>query len=326
MKLDSANRSFLLLLGVALTPYLLLGLVGCGALSVAAFSATTNGTGGWGVTTWLALGFLTVTAVGAILGLCSLWRQWRATADLARFVSRHRVSTDDALAAVGAADGLERIDVIDVDELLSFTFGMRRPRAVVSQGLLDAVSDDELRAVLVHERYHVRNLDPLKVVVARALPSTFFFLPVLRDLRARYLAGRELAADRLALHSCGRLPLAGALYKVAGGGGSLTTQAAAAAIGGPELLSVRLAQLEDGHEPPLPDIAPLTLASTVVGAAVTALGLAATVTLTGASLNAGGGMGMSGPLDVLGGLLCGGVWLVAAAALYRSLGARPQEG
>src|SRR6478672_10137934 len=35
------------------------------------------------------------------------------------------------------------------------------PRVAVSRGLLEGVSDDELRAVLEHERYHVCNLDPV---------------------------------------------------------------------------------------------------------------------------------------------------------------------
>ena len=32
-------------------------------------------------------------------------------------------------------------------------------------------------AVLEHERYHVRNLDPLKVMLARGVPAMFFYLP-----------------------------------------------------------------------------------------------------------------------------------------------------
>jgi len=41
------------------------------------------------------------------------------------------------------------------------------------------VSPAELDAVLEHEHYHVRNRDPLKLVLARALPAAFFYLPVL---------------------------------------------------------------------------------------------------------------------------------------------------
>jgi Zn-dependent protease with chaperone function len=96
-------------------------------------------------------------------------------------------------------------------------FGALTPRAAVSRGLFEGFAANELQAVLEHERYHVRNLDPLKVLVVRALPATFFFLPALGALRTRYVAARELAADRRAVQACGRKPLVAALMKVVRG-------------------------------------------------------------------------------------------------------------
>jgi beta-lactamase regulating signal transducer with metallopeptidase domain len=55
--------------------------------------------------------------------------------------------------------------------------GVLTPRVAVSEGLVEGVSDDELRAVLEHEHYHVCNLDPLKAVLAQTLSAAFFFLP-----------------------------------------------------------------------------------------------------------------------------------------------------
>jgi len=105
-------------------------------------------------------------------------------------------------------------------------------------------------ALELPERYHVRNLDPLKVLLVRALPATFFFVPALAALRSRYVAGRELAADRRAVRACGHDPLVGALLKVVRGPAWGELQAAAA-IGGSELLDLRIAQLESGSEPRL---------------------------------------------------------------------------
>jgi Zn-dependent protease with chaperone function len=318
VKLDTANRNFFLLLGVALAPYLLLGLFGCGVLSVAAFRLASDGSSGWGPATWPALGFLAVTAAGSLLGSRSLWRQRRATIALARYIQTHRLPTDAAVATAAQAEQVRRIELVDSEEAFSFTYGIRRPRVVVSRGLFAVVDEAELRAVLAHERYHVRNLDPLKVVVARAVPSAFFFLPALGHLRARYLAGRELAADRRAVRACGRRSLAGALYK-ASGGSSLPTLSAAAAMGSSELLETRLAQLEAGQEPPLPRISRLALVSTAAGVGLMAVGLAATVLLVDAPLLSPGG-----PLTARGSGACGGLWLVAALGLYRSLeGQRP---
>jgi Zn-dependent protease with chaperone function len=319
-RLDTANRSFFVLLGVALGPYLLLGLFGCGILSVAGYRYATQGSPGLNAPAWPALGFLAITATGTVFGLLSLWRQRRATLRLAAFVQRHRLPLDDTVAGAAAREGVARIDVVDTDDPFSFTYGLLAPRVAVSRALVDGVDEEELQAVLVHERYHVRNLDPLKVVVARAVPSAFFFLPALRHLLHRYLAGRELAADRSAMRACGRGPLAAALYKVVAGPSSVSL-GAAAAIGGPELLDVRLAQLEAGNEPPLPAIPRLSLAMTAAGVALMAAGLTFTVVLIGGAMPMNGSP-MNSPLDVVGGVLCGGVWVVAAVALYRRLGGR----
>src|SRR5205807_10105183 len=118
-----------------------------------------------------------------------------------------------------------------------------------------------------HERYHVRNLDPLKVLLVRALPATFFFVPALAALRSRYVAGRELAADRRAVQECGRGPLVGALLKVVRGP-AWSELEVAAAIGGPELLEVRVAQLESGREPRVAALTPRMIALSALGAVV----------------------------------------------------------
>jgi Zn-dependent protease with chaperone function len=333
VRLDTANRSFLLLLAVALAPFLLLGLLGCGVLSLAAFRVATDGTTGWAVEAWPAVGFLAVSAVGTVLGLRSLWRQVRATVELGRFVRDHRIpvdpvdqvdevdEVDDVVVRVAAAEGVVRLALVDCDEAFSFTFGIRRPCVVVSRGLVAGLDEGELRAVLAHERYHVRNHDPLKIVVARAVPSAFFFLPALRHLRVRYAAGRELAADRRAMRASGRRSLVGALYKLAGGGPSTAVVGAAAAIAGADHLDVRLAQLEEGHEPPLPPLPALALVATAAGVALAAVGLAATASLMGWWAGAPAGMGGDGPLQVAGGAVCAVAWLAGGLVVHGQLSA-----
>ncbi len=74
----------------------------------------------------------------------------------------------------------------------------RPPPGAHSSGLAATLSDAELAAVLSHEREHLRSHDPLKNVLARAIPARHFYLPALARLRERFTAGRELAADRVA--------------------------------------------------------------------------------------------------------------------------------
>jgi beta-lactamase regulating signal transducer with metallopeptidase domain len=167
--------------------------------------------------------------------------------------------------------------------------------------------------VLHHERYHIRNWDTLKMVVARAAPVAFFFLPALAHLRARYLAGRELAADRAAVGEVGARPLAGALVQVL----ERSTPAhlgAAAALGGSEFLDLRVTQLETGHEPPLAPIPRWRTVATVAGLTV----LSATFLFAATRTN--GSMSMMGDGDRPGGTALSVLGAVACVAWWASLG------
>ena len=56
--------------------------------------------------------------------------------------------------------------------------------------------------MLAREREHLRGRDPLKNVLARAIPARHFYLPALAGLQSRFTAGRELVgAHHRALHA-----------------------------------------------------------------------------------------------------------------------------
>lgn len=183
MRLDSANRSFFALVSAALVPYALLGLLGCGVLSVAAYRVATDGLGGLqrdGQDLRPAVVFFMVVAFGTAGALVSMRRQLRATQALTAFLRPRLAALPPDLAVVVGRAGLAgRVELVDDAEPFSFTYGVVSPRVAVSRGLAGVLAPVELEAVLHHERYHVRNWDTLKVVVARAAPAAFFFLPVL---------------------------------------------------------------------------------------------------------------------------------------------------
>jgi Zn-dependent protease with chaperone function len=286
---------------VGVVLYVALATAACALLSLLLYRLAFDGTGAFGDSSWAILPaglFLAVNAAGAVLGIRSLGQQIASSRRLGRRVARLASPPSPDLAEQARSAGIRgRLEVIDSAGPFSFAYGAFRPRVVVSQGLVDAAVPEELRAVLAHERYHVRNLDPLKVVLARAMADTFFLVPALRVLQERYLAGRELAADRRALRACGRHPLASALLKVVRGPDwpELST---AAAIGGPELLDARVAQLESGSQPsdaPLPRrtvlLSGLTLAllgATFVAAVLGLGGLAAGMGMSHHSADAAG--------------------------------------
>lgn len=286
MRIDSANRSFLALVAVALAPFLLVGLLGCGFLVVVAYGVATEGPSFVSAGLVPALLVLTLLGVGTVAALVSLRRQVAATKRLSARVAAHSsVPPADVLAAAERQRVRAPIDYLNDDDAFSFAYGLRRPRLAVSRGLAASLSPAELDAVLVHERYHLRNHDPLKIVIARVLATAFFFLPALRALRARYAAASEVAADRVAMRRCGRPAVAGALYRVVRGP-AWPELATAAAIGGPELLDVRVAQLETGAKP-----APMAMSRTeVLVTAVTLTVLAAVIVAT---------LVMVGPTDMM---------------------------
>ena len=223
MRLDQANRSFLAFVGVA---FLFGATVLCGAIGsvLVPLSLARMSHGGflglWNDRASLLapLVLLGLILVGVGLGGRALARQTIASRVLSRRVRALTTTAPEALAQAARQTGLAgRVVLVDAGDSFSFVYGAMTPRVAVSRGLLERATDDELRAVLEHERYHVRNVDPLKAALVRVLSEALFILPALDSLRTRYMAGRELAADRRAVALCGRRPLAGALLKVVRG-------------------------------------------------------------------------------------------------------------
>jgi Zn-dependent protease with chaperone function len=328
MRLDTANRSFAGLAGASLITGMLAlcGAVGCvlAALLVArladdGFDALLSD----GTAVWAALAFVAIVGSGAAAGARSLYRQVRASRALTERVRDMELPRPDVLGDAAARARLGgRVQLFDSAERFSFAYGALTPRVALSRGLFETASPEELDAVLAHERYHVRNLDPLKVMLARALPAAFFYLPALRRLRARYVAGRELAADRRALDSCGRRPLAGALYKVARGP-AWPELSSAAAIGGPDLLDARIEQLETGDEPPVGGLTLGAVALSAIGvAALTALFVVSVTGLAGSSAIADLVGEDVTPADVGGVILCAVAFAVGGWLGFRWLSRR----
>jgi Zn-dependent protease with chaperone function len=329
VRLDTGNRSFAALVGAGLAGlWLVCGAAACVLVSLIGYHVANDGLGALtsGADLWPALALALFVGGGAALGLWSLRRQIVSSRRLAQRVDELKLALPGDLdRAAGRAGLAGRLVLVDSSEAFSFTYGAATPRVAISRGLVAAASPRELDAVLEHERYHVRNLDPLKVLIARALPATFFYLPALRELRGRYIAGRELAADRRALESCGREPLAGALFKVVRGP-RWPELGGAAAIGGPELLDVRVAQLETGSEPRIGGVSTTALLLSVV--ALVALTAAFVVTVVGVggpdavTRQTGTSLQLT---DVALALFCAFPWVVGGFTVYRWLDRRAEQ-
>ena len=96
---------------------------------------------------------------------------------------------------------------------LCFVSGLRQPRVIVSSGALAVLSDDDLRAALLHERAHLRQRDALRAALVSGI-AEFAVLSSRRALRI-YRASRESLADDEAARYVGRTEVAGVLVRFA---------------------------------------------------------------------------------------------------------------
>ena len=76
---------------------------------------------------------------------------------------------------------------------VAFTGGLLRPHIYVSDGMIDAVSEDELQLLLRHEQSHMRHRDPLRRFI---LNWSTRLWP--RHLRQRFLADHALLCEQRA--------------------------------------------------------------------------------------------------------------------------------
>jgi|GEM_PF-2071849 len=109
----------------------------------------------------------------------------------------------------------ENIAIFEDRLPLAFTGGFLKPRVFVSTKLIEVLSEDELRAVILHEAHHQKSKDPLKGLVVSFISDFLFFLPISPYLKKTHLLTSEMAADAYSvLGQADPADLAGSLLKV----------------------------------------------------------------------------------------------------------------
>jgi Zn-dependent protease with chaperone function len=204
---------------------------------------------GWLTSTWFDLAAVSVVLASAAAGLAgAAWvsvRAVRGSRALRRLARSRRVPCPSRVraATAGLGPGLD-IDVVDAGEAFAVTYGLLRPRILVSSGLAGALGTESIAAVLAHERHHVRHRDPLRLLAFRVAAGYGCWLPASGWLARRLALRRELSADLAAARWTSRADLADALLKLASL--SACPALAAARPGGDEArsLEARVAQLE----------------------------------------------------------------------------------
>ena len=156
-----------------------------------------------------------------LAALGSLFRQGWHTQRLVADLAQRRRPLPPRLARVAQElDLAGRLELVEDDGVYTFAQGLWRPRVWISNGLTNLLDDAELRAVLRHERHHLNQRDPLRIVLSRCLAQALFFLPLAPTLRDRYLVAKEIEADVASAADDG-LAVAAALLKMLRSGASL---------------------------------------------------------------------------------------------------------
>jgi Zn-dependent protease with chaperone function len=150
-------------------------------------------------------------AVAAWIGRAA----WLAVGAAREVAALARLPRPEALVAAAGRSGVGEVVCLDDPAAAAFCAGLLRPRVFVTGGMVAALADEELEAVLVHEAEHVRRRDPLRRLAGRAAADVLFWLPLVGWWSRRRLVDAELAADRAAISRVGRSPLARALRATA---------------------------------------------------------------------------------------------------------------
>ena len=208
-----ADRVFTIMLGLALaSSAILLALL----LTLVPRVEQLVGRGAEDTADVVAAGVLLLAVCGISLGLLTLLRQLVATAVLIRKLVAQKIALPPSV--VTAATGLDlhgRIDVVFDERPFSFCYWFLRPRICLSTALVERLDSDELRAVLYHERYHLRQRDPLRQIVARYFAAGLYVVPVVDELLSFHTLQKEIEADQEAVRASGDVrSLASALYKL----------------------------------------------------------------------------------------------------------------
>ncbi|WP_433473666.1 M56 family metallopeptidase [Spirillospora sp. CA-142024] len=126
--------------------------------------------------------------------------------------------------------------VVEYDQPLAYCLPGRPHYVVVSTGVLDRLEDEQVSAVLAHERAHLAGRHDLAINIAIAVGRAFPAVPLLRAAKTEIPRLLEMRADDVAAREHDRVTLAAALVTVAEG---RAPTMALGAGGGTALLRVR---------------------------------------------------------------------------------------
>lgn len=96
-----------------------------------------------------------------------------------------------------------KVKLVSSQTPFAFCFGLACPKIYLSSTLVKTMSPLELKAILIHERYHLEKHDSLSFFIGTLSESLFPFFPVITDLVKNFRIKREINADNEAVKILG---------------------------------------------------------------------------------------------------------------------------
>ncbi|WP_042147181.1 M56 family metallopeptidase [Paucisalibacillus sp. EB02] len=134
--------------------------------------------------------------------LCMVWKigsHWMQTIKMKRrfYFYKEKQLTIEMNQVFGSEK--EEIIVISHPTPFAITMGFVCPKIIFTTGLINLLTDDELIAVLSHEKYHKANRDPFKVFLLSLSSSIIWYIPIQKWFHHKYSVIQEVLADEFAI-------------------------------------------------------------------------------------------------------------------------------
>lgn len=190
------------------------------------------------------VGTLASAAMTLLAAAVILTASWHLARGLRR-TRREQRAHAAFLTAAGRPDHALDIVIIDDDRPAAYCLPLARHPVVFSSGALSRLRPGQLRAVLAHERAHLRGRHHLILACAAALARAFPDVPLFARAPTELAVLAEMAADDTAARRHDAADLAAALVTLAASG----ARAATLTAGGPAAI-VRIQRLLAPAPPP----------------------------------------------------------------------------
>jgi len=232
-----ASVHLLTLTGLALLP---IGWLSClaGAIGAVLYPHSTLS-----ISCWIDKGGFNFWRVSSeVLALFFLARLIWAGFQVGRATSKVSVNRISFLKSTGnSTQRLKKLVVIPTDAVVAFASGIRRPRVIVSSGLLNLLESPEQDAVIEHELAHLRLGHPRILFLGATIALAYSWLPPVHRAFNGLRRELEAAADDQVVAVCGAKVLIRALAKV----GLQNATTATASFADADTLRYRLRRLQE---------------------------------------------------------------------------------